>query len=95
MANLPIRSFLELNIAHITEKTADQMKSISEQDDPLWFIGSTPYGYFIYADENLQPEDVPADLYACIRLAVENEAFYILFDRDSDQVEELPVHEWT
>ena len=56
-----IRNFFDISTAHVSEATRDWLdeqgriaaaKRTDEDPDPALLIGSTPYGWFVYADED-------------------------------------------
>jgi hypothetical protein len=73
----PLRIFLDLSTAHLTPKTRGSLM---------------PYGWFVWAEEDPNPENFPDDLIACMNHARSLGAEYILFDCDALEVAELPVY---
>lgn len=92
---------LEMSTAHLTRETAEMIQARfdhghAEEGDGLPVIyQKEEYGYFVpVLDAGLTPATCPADLLAILDLARENGCGYVMLDRDCDEVEGLPVHEW-
>ena len=87
-----ISKMLELSTMHLTYKTCTLM------DGGKFRIAEYPCGYFVYADPwQIKHEDVsdyPKDLLACIKLALEYDCTYIIFDSDVEPIEDLPIYDW-
>lgn len=95
----PVRKFLDLSTRHLTPETRKWMcgQSLSAMGDhPKNWVAPTPYGWFVYADEENGSGDIPADLFACMTKARELDCEYILFDYDGsidEKVADLPVYD--
>ena len=93
-----IQSFVTISTAHITAKTGAWLEEFAGEpvgDQPADFpnVGSLPYGYFLYADE--QPLDTwPEDLVLIMKWARVNGLEWVRLDQDGDQIEELKSYEW-
>jgi hypothetical protein len=88
-----LRSFMDLSTAHLTPATMDWLDSFLGKDNFTHWVAVTPYGWFLYADEEGDREYFPADLIACFAYARKHGAEYILFDRDADAVDDLPQYD--
>lgn len=84
-----IELMLVLSTAHLTETTCNLF--LPDYAGPAWPKGD--YGWFVYVPEDEDPE-MPLDLGACMALAREKHAFWIMFDRDEAQIDELPAYDW-
>jgi hypothetical protein len=96
----PLRAFLDLSTGHLSpetrawmEEAAGQERAAGQCHGPHW-VAATPYGWFLYADEEPKPEDYPADLIACMVAARKRGAEYILFDSDADRGDGLAELPW-
>lgn len=53
------------------------------------------FGWFIWVPPvDMQAEDGPADLLACIALAQAEECGWIMFDQDGEATDDLPYYDW-
>ncbi len=86
----PLRLFFDCSTAHLKQSTYDMLEQIA--DDGEVFTASTPYGWFVWAEEDPQP-DLPDELAAIMAHARSKGAKYILFDCDAPENPELPVFE--
>ncbi len=84
-----IEPMLVLSTGHLTEETCNLF--LAEYEGPAWRKGD--YGWFIYVTEDAESE-LPPDLAACLALARAKGAFWVMFDRDEAQVDELPAYDW-
>lgn len=89
-AAYPLRLFFDCSTAHLKPSTRDRLEQMAEDREVL--IASTPYGWFIWAEEDPQP-DLPGELSSIMTHARSLGAEYILFDRDASENPELPVFE--
>jgi hypothetical protein len=89
----PLRVFLDLSSGHITKETGDWLDAKAWTREtvtrPEAWVGITPYGWFVYADEDGGSPDLPEDLALCMKKARELGAEYILFDCDAPLNTEL------
>ncbi|SMC35291.1 hypothetical protein [Novosphingobium sp. B1] len=83
----PLRLFLDCSTAHLSPDARDYV----DRTDVI--ASSTPYGWFVWASEE-PGEDVPDDLAAIMAHARSLGAEYINFDRDADEIGDLPVFDW-
>ncbi|MBA4757614.1 MULTISPECIES: hypothetical protein [Sphingomonadales] len=83
----PLRLFLDCSTAHLSPDA----RSYVDRTDVI--ASSTPYGWSVWASEE-PGEDVPDDLAAIMAHARSLGAEYINFDRDADEIDELPVFDW-
>ena len=84
----PLRVFYDCSTAHLSPATRDFLEAQAERKDEL--IAATPYGWFLWADEN--PGDhFPPELTAILRRARQLGAEYVLFDSDAPPNDEFPV----
>lgn len=86
----PLRLFFDCSTAHLKPSTRDRMEQMAETGEV--FVAPTPYGWFVWAEENPQP-DLPDELGAIMAHARSLGAEYILFDRDAPENPELPNFE--
>jgi hypothetical protein len=96
---LEIRKVLVLSTSHVSEETADWLDGAF---DPFNLnLGVSPVsgghydsaGWFVYVPTEMNPK-FPDDLEAVIQFARDNGVQHLLFDRDADRIEGLPVYEW-
>lgn len=103
---MTVRRFLDLSTAHLCPGTREWLdkqglltaRSRTFHDpDVVVLLGSTPYGWFVYADEASTDEEpgprVPADLWTCMAKARAEGCEYILFDADARPLVDLPTFE--
>lgn len=87
-----ISKTLELSTAHITYETSLAM------DHGEHCIANTGYGYLVFADpwevKHAADSTCPDDLIACMKLALDNDCTYIIFDCDEPAIEDLPTYDW-
>lgn len=82
---------LALSTGHLTEKTCNMLGNI----EGIIGYNKGGYGWFVYVPEYLNElGHIPADIYACLKLALEGKYDWIMFDRDVEVINELPVYEW-
>ena len=87
---------LVLTTAHVTEETAQWLDS-----DPDQLVvynkesGEDQYGWFIpvYMAQEVLEEAIPEELKEIIQFADAHKCTWIMFDRDADEIDELPVFE--
>ena len=84
----PLRLFLDCSTAHLSpaSRALLDVRAASGQD----IIGETPYGWFLWVDENPRAAD-PDDLGRVMTHARQLGAEYVLFDRDAPPSDALPV----
>lgn len=90
------RTILILSTAHLSAATA---ALLTTKDVKNWPCVGGPYGqhgWFVYAhDENGEGKDyIPEDLFAVMQYAKTQGCHNILFDCDSDPIEQLPKFSW-
>lgn len=88
-ATAAIEPMLVLSTSHITEATCNVL--LPEYAGPAWPKGG--YGWFVYVPED-EDAELPLDLRACLALARQKGAFWVMFDRDELAIDELPTYEW-
>lgn len=90
---------LDVSTHHVSEKTTDWLQQhaySSPQEhggDPNW-ISTTPYGWFLHADEEPDAEVWPEDILRLMQFARKMDCSYILLDRDGETYSELPTYDW-
>lgn len=103
-----LATHIELSTSHLTEKVADILDTLQDtvqnretpsagHDDWRDGIVVCPYRYGFWARRFLTPdisEKMPDCLKACFDVASANGATWILFDRDADAHDDLPVYCW-
>ncbi len=87
-ATAAIEPMLVLSTSHLTDATCNVF--LPGYDGPAWPKG--PYGWFVYVPED--DGELPDDLKACLALARQKGAFWVMFDRDEVDIDELPTYEW-
>lgn len=84
-------NMLALSTGHLTEETADELMTI----DGIIAYEKGEFGFFVYVpDDDEEFHDQPADIHECIEFAHNNGYDWIMFDRDVETINELPVYEW-
>ena len=88
-ATAAIEPMLVLSTAHFTEPTCTLF--LPAYAGPAWPKGD--YGWFVYVPEDVDGE-LPSDLTACLALARQKGAFWMMFDRDEAQIDDVPAYDW-
>ncbi|MBB6193172.1 hypothetical protein FHS51_003428 [Sphingobium wenxiniae] len=83
----PLRLFLDCSTAHLSPAARTYLDRMDVISSP------TPYGWFVWASEE-PGDDVQPDLVAVMTRARALGAEYINFDRDADEIDELPTFDW-
>ena len=96
---LEIIKMLTLSTAHISYDTATKLDAAvsHEQFESCTVYSKDNYGWFIYIDADAfaeSKEDIPADLLACIELALAVDCAVLCLDADANDVDELPCYDW-
>jgi hypothetical protein len=86
----PLRLFFDCSTAHLKPSTHDRLERLAEDGEAL--IASTPYGWFVWIEEDPQP-NLPEELGLIMDHARSLGAEYILFDRDASENPDLPIFE--
>lgn len=82
--SLEITKMLVISTGHLTEETCNSGKIGYEKGE---------YGVFVWVPPEVD-EDAPQDLRVCHHLARINDCDWLMFDRDADTVDELPLYDW-
>jgi len=94
---------LTISTAHITDKTAENLKKRPPHFDSFWSAADhiavydkDSYGWWILVSELEYAElnQLPDDLAACCRLAMQNDCAWLCLDCDGDIVDCLPTYDW-
>ena len=99
MKKLPVYKYLDISTAHITEETEVFLwRQVQDEDGDL-IVYKKECGYFIHVpcdpDElNEMEVIIPHDLMACLRLAMENNCYWLVLDADAEVINELETFEW-
>lgn len=90
---------LSLSTAHIKAETAKRMEN--EGFECLAVFEKGPYGFFVpVPDLSMLHEDscfhdeLPEDLFACIKFAASQDCCWLMLDRDYEAVSGLPTYNW-
>ena len=94
MAKLEKRAILVVSTGHLTKETAEYLNDTPSAKWPFCGGPYADFGWFLYAHDENSDGSIPPDLYAVMQFAKANGCTNVLFDRDADQVEGLPFHEW-
>jgi hypothetical protein len=90
---LTVYRTLVLSTGHVTKETADRLNGPDDNDKPNGYMGDwLCYGWIIWSDAERQ--EIPDDLWRCMKFAQSIDCEYIRFDCDGDTVEFLPTWEW-
>ena len=84
-----IEAMLVLSTGHLTEETCNLF--LADYHGPAWRKGD--YGWFVYVPED-EDRELPPDLTACLALARAKGAFWVMFDRDEVQIDDLSTYDW-
>ena len=84
-----IEAMLVLSTAHLTEHTCNMWL----HDARVTAFAKGDYGWFVHVAGD-EPDNLPADLDACLALGRIGGFAWIMFDRDADIAPGLPVHDW-
>ena len=99
---LEITRCLTISTAHISKETEEKLKVESYQNNMcLCVYDRLDFGWWINVDDVAREvledpslaEDVPEDLVACLKLAVEHDCQLLCLDCDGLVVDDLPVYE--
>ena len=82
------REFLDVSTGHISQGTATWLA-----DHKRTAIHATDYGWFIWSGL-FEDITIPDDLRAVLAYARGKGCDYVMFDRDSDVIDELPLWDW-
>jgi len=85
-----VRSFLTLSTGHLRSSTEEWL-SLASIKQTHW-VSATPYGWFVYCDEDATGDDFPADLIAVFNYANTLGVDYVMFDSEVDPIEALPFY---
>ncbi len=97
MTTFEIRAFVTISTGHVTAATAKILNNTPCAEWPCVGGSYADYGWFFYAhDENAGVADqrIPDDLFAVMTWARQIGFSHVLLDRDAEQVEDLPWHDW-
>lgn len=98
-----IRQFLDLSTAHVSLAARvwlNEQAALNHEDGAhprCWHVASHVHGWWMHAgasDEVTDMEGVPIDLWPVCTYARANDCYFILFDKDGDQIGGLPVYDW-
>ncbi len=94
-----VRKFLDCSTAHVSEGTADWLQergrdTAESPHESSHSVGITPFGWFVYADEEATTTNFPSDLIGVMQFARKNGCEYILFDCDGPTHNGLPAFDW-
>ncbi|WP_439398577.1 hypothetical protein ACRQ5Q_14750 [Bradyrhizobium sp. PMVTL-01] len=93
MAEHPsLRTFMDLSTTHLSPKTRGIMEKVAGEFALNHWVAATPYGWFVYCDEENAEDNLPKDLFECMTYARKNGADYILFDHDANALTDLPTY---
>ncbi len=90
---------MALSTAHVSEETAIRMnandiENMTVYDKPEfgWFIPIPDYSFL----KSIEDSDCPADLYRCMKYALDNGCTWLMFDNgvDENEAPELPTYNW-
>lgn len=79
-------NMIGLSTACISPKTADIINDIAfcheSPYDDLVVYSKYLYGWFVHVPEDIDSQDMPEDLKACLNYAKSNSCEWLMFDRD-------------
>ncbi len=91
-------NMLVLSTGHVSMETAELMDNNNISRVVLYNKGD--YGWFVYIPDEgidfdeLEDGECPADLYRCMKYARDNGCDWLMFDCDTETIDELPVYNW-
>jgi hypothetical protein len=85
-----IEKMLVLSTGHLQHDTCTQWLDTA----PFAAFTKADYGWFVFVPEDLEEEVVPEELLACFVLARAQGCEWLMFDRDADTLDTLPVFAW-
>lgn len=95
-----VSQILELSTAHLPQETVQRIED-GEFPKPAWM--KSEYGFLVSVpdeediDGNFGAEQMPIgceSMILCLRRAIALDCAFIMFDRDSELVEDLPAFDW-
>lgn len=90
---MELTNMITLSMNHITEGTANFLKA--DKYETLTVYPKGEYGFFVYLNWNdFRDEDLPEDLWNCLKLARSYNCDMICFDCDATEVDCLDTYEW-
>jgi hypothetical protein len=91
---LPVFKYMDLSTGHITKATSEFLQKHAQSTDPSPVIvyEKANYGFMIVVDGNKR--NVPKDLKKILALAIQNDCYFIMLDRDGTIIQSLPFYEW-
>lgn len=80
-----------ISTGHVSEETANAI-----YDGGLGDLMKSVYGWIIWVcpDAEIDPYEWPQDLATVVDWAREQGYMYVMFDRDADTIEGLPIYDW-
>lgn len=90
-----IRLIADISTAHLSEADAQRLTAgdtptgLRVMDDEYGFLVAVPP-----AGDEAHLSRLPTTLHQCLSWAREQDAAFVLFDRDADPVEGLPTYDW-
>lgn len=93
---MEITRCLTISTAHITKETERVLSGNSYTNELcLSVYDKADYGWWICIDDDdIDPDTIPADLLACIRLAHANKCEWLCLDCDGEVLDVLPTYDW-
>lgn len=96
---MEISKILTVSTAHITEKTAKELRNAVEMmgsNIDMCVYEKKGYGFFIHVPDGWECEcEIPSDLMDCIKQTRNNGCEWLCLDRDAEIESVLPVYEWS
>ena len=103
--SLEINRMLVLSTAHVSQETADKLPRGhadmvdddfgGSSDVPSWGPAfARAEGWLFYVGDAKTYEDAPSDLKECVAFANSCNCVWLMFDRDGNEVPQLPTYEW-
>lgn len=105
-AEYEIDQMITISTCHISQETAQILEDSSEERTSLCLPATYTkgkYGFLIYVGEDFTGDrikdsdacnDVPDDLYECMKLARKQGCVWLCLDRDAMVVDNLPSYDW-
>ena len=95
---MEIYRVLALSTGHVSQETAQLMGQGAISKVIIYNKGD--FGWFVHIPDKgmdfkeLEDSECPADLYRCMKYARDNNCDWLMFDRDVEANEDLPVYNW-
>jgi hypothetical protein len=94
---MEIAHVITISTAHVSKETASRLDDADGFSYECWLsiYNKQDYGWWILVDSaDLEADDMPDDLAACICLARKYDCEWLCLDCDAEVLETLPTYDW-